>query len=402
MAMSQAILALNAGSSSIKFAAYEVDAHAKLTPLCKGMLDRHIDDAQFVIKDPAGKIISQNNAAKVGSDSDLTKALIERVEPLLGDRQLAAVGHRIVHGGPDFLAPIRVNSDILQKLDALTPLAPLHQPGCLAPIRSLLAMQPELPQVACFDTAFHRDLAPIYRRFPLPLEFEAKGIRRYGFHGLSFEYIAQRLPQPQPRAVIAHLGSGSSLCAIHQGKSVNTTMSLTPLDGLMMATRSGAIDPGLPLYLLQSEHMPVSGVEDLLYHKSGLLGVSGISADMRTLLASRDPRARQAVDQFCARAAEQVAAMTSSIDGIDLLVFTGGIGENSADVRRDICARLGWMGVQLDDGANMQQRDVISARESEIEVRIIPTDEELMIAQHPREVVLDASGEPPNVRKGLF
>jgi acetate kinase len=389
MAMTQAILALNAGSSSIKFAAYEVGT-SELTPICRGMLDRQIDETRFVIKDPAGKIIDKNNATTGGSNSDLTRVLIERIEPLLDGRGLAAVGHRIVHSGPDFSAPIQVDSEVLQRLDALTPLAPLHQPGCLAPIRSLLAMRPELPQVACFDTAFHRDLAPIYRRFPLPPEFEERGIRRYGFHGLSFEYIARRLPHPQARAVIAHLGSGSSLCAIHQGKSFNTTMSLTPLDGLMMATRSGAIDPGLLLYLQQSEHMPVSAIEDLLYHKSGLLGLSGVSADMRTLLASSDPGACQAVDQFCARAAEQVAVMVSSLGGIEVLVFTGGIGENSPDIRRNICARLEWMGVQLDDGANGQNREVISTPDSPVNILMLPTDEEIMIARHTREVTLSA------------
>src|ERR1700742_3892932 len=203
MAVNQTILAFNAGSSSIKFASYEVDAaHSKLTLICKGVLDRRGEDAGFVIRGATGKIIEKKNIA-TGPDSDLTKALMGRIEPLLGDRPLAAVGHRIVHSGPDFSAPVRVDSDVLQKLDALTPLAPLHQPGCLAPIRSLLAMRPQLPQVACFDTAFHRDLAPIYRRLPLPPEFEAKGIRRYGFHGLSFEYIAHRLPQPHARAVIA-------------------------------------------------------------------------------------------------------------------------------------------------------------------------------------------------------
>jgi len=391
MAMSQTILALNAGSSSIKFAAYEVDADG-LTLICKGLLDRRSGDTGFIIKDPAGNIVEKSGATAASSDSDSTKTLIERVEPLLGGRRLAAAGHRIVHSGPDFSAPIQVNSDILQKLGALTPLAPLHQPGCLAPIRSLLALRPQLPQVACFDTAFHRDLAPIYRRFPLPHEFEAKGIRRYGFHGLSFEYIAHRLPRPQARSIIAHLGSGCSLCALSHGKSVNTTMSLTPLDGVMMATRSGAIDPGLLLYLLQSEHMSVSGVEDLLYRKSGLLGLSGISADMRTLLASGDPRAGQAVDQFCARIAEQAAALVSNIGGIDALVFTGGIGENSPEIRRKICARLEWIGLQLDDSANTQGRDVISAADSGVEVLIIPTDEEAMIAQHTRDVVLGVPG----------
>jgi acetate kinase len=384
--MTQAVLVFNAGSSSIKFAAYEADAQ-ELTLICRGLLDRRSEDTEFVIKDSGGEIIDKSNAIAAGSDCDVTKSLIERVEPLLGSRRLAAVGHRIVHSGPDFAAPIKIDSDILQRLDALTPLAPLHQPGCLAPIRSLLALRPELSQVACFDTAFHRELAPIYRRFPLPIEFEAKGIRRYGFHGLSFEYIAHRLPRPQARSVIAHLGSGCSLCAINHGKSVNTTMSLTPLDGVMMATRSGAIDPGLLLYLLQAEHMSVSAVEDLLYRKSGLLGVSGVSADMRTLLASSDPRAGQAVDQFCARIAEQIAVMVSSIGGIDVLVFTGGIGENSPEVRRNVAARLEWMGLQFDDSANTQKRDIISTPESRVQAMIITTDEEIMIAQHTRGVV---------------
>ncbi|HVX79271.1 MAG TPA: acetate/propionate family kinase [Bradyrhizobium sp.] len=388
--MTQAILAFNSGSSSIKFAAYEVDAHAKPTLICKGMLDRRSADAEIVIKDPAGKIIETGGARADGADSDLAGILIGHVEPLLDGRRLAAAGHRIVHSGPDFSAPVRVDSDVLRKLEALTPLAPLHQPGGLAPIRTLLASRPDLPQIACFDTAFHRDLAPIYRRFPLPIEFEAKGIRRYGFHGLSFEYIAQRLPKPQTRSVIAHLGSGASLCAIRHGSSVNTTMSLTPLDGLMMATRSGAVDPGLVLYLQQSERMSASAVEDLLYRKSGLLGVSGISADMRTLLASSDPSAHQAVDQFCARIAEQIAVMASGIGGIDALVFTAGIGENSPDIRRNVCARLQWIGVQLDDNANAQRRGVISAPNSKVEVLIIPTDEEIMIAQHTRDVVVGA------------
>ena len=383
--MPQAILAINAGSSSIKFAAYAIRG-SELALVCRGLLDHHAGDTQFVIKNPAGEILQDAKSVGTDSGSDLATTLLDRVEPLLDSSELAAVGHRIVHGGPDFSAPVAVDTRILQALDALTPLAPLHQPGCLAPIRSLQAARPQLLQVACFDTAFHRDLAPIYRRFPLPPSFEAKGLRRYGFHGLSFEYVVQHLNRPEARMVVAHLGSGSSLCAVRGGKSINTTMSLTPLDGVMMATRSGAIDPGMVLYLLRSE-MSASDAEDLLYHKSGLLGVSGISADMRTLIASRDPRARDAIDQFCARAAEQIAAMVTSINGIDVLVFTGGVGENSPVIRKHICMRLEWMGLSLDDKANTQHCDVISAPESRIEARVTATDEERVIGQHTIEVL---------------
>jgi acetate kinase len=378
--MPQAILALNAGSSSIKFAAYTVGQ--RLTLVCDGILDRHARDTKFVIKDPAGTILQDEKSKAWDSRSDLTMTLLQQVEPLLGNDELIAVGHPIVHSGPDFSAPVLVDADVLQALDALTPLAPLHQPGCLAPIRNLLSARPNLRSVACFDTAFHRDLAPTYRRFPLPAAFESRGIRRYGFHGLSFEYVAQRLDRPDARIVAAHLGSGCSICAIRDGKSVNTTMSLTPLDGMMMATRSGAIDPGLVLYLLRSEEMSAHDIEDLLYQKSGLLGVSGVSADMRTLIASKDPTARSAIDQFCARAAEQIAAMAVSIEGVDMLVFTGGIGENSPEVRRNICDRLKWMGLSFDDNANTRKQDIISTHESRFEIRILATDEELTIAKH--------------------
>ena len=364
----QAILALNAGSSSVKFAVYEART-PEPTLLLKGMLDREAADSHFVIKDAAGKPLQD---ARLDPKSDLTATLLERIEPMLGDRKLSAVGHRIVHGGPDFSAPVLIDAEVIRKLQQLTPMAPLHQPGCVDPARFILSSRPELAQVACFDTAFHHGISSIYRRFALPLEFETKGIRRYGFHGLSFEYIVRQINRPDLRMVVAHLGGGCSLCAVHNGKSVNTTMSFTPLDGLMMATRSGAIDPGLVLYLQQSEGMSVAKIEDLLYHKSGLLGVSGRSADMRTLLASGDPNAKTAVDQFCARVAEQIAVMATALNGMDLLVFTGGIGENSAEVRGDVCARLRWLGVRGDTAKTA----------GGIEVRAMATDEEIIIASH--------------------
>jgi acetate kinase len=373
----QAILALNAGSSSVKFKVYEVQAPEPVL-LLRGMLDRDAGDSEFIIKDAAGKPIQDVRLNASDTQADLAAILLERIEPLLGGRKLCAVGHRIVHGGLDFSAPVLIDAEIIRRLEHLTPLAPLHQSGCLDPARSILSLRPELPQVACFDTAFHRTLSPIYRRFALPLEFEAKGIRRYGFHGLSFEYIVQQINRPDLRLVVAHLGSGCSLCAIHNGTSVNTTMSFTPLDGLMMATRSGAIDPGLVLYLLQSQGMSVAEIEDLLYRKSGLLGVSGCSADMRTLLASADPNAKAAVDQFCARIAEQIAVMAMAMNGMDLLVFTGGIGENSAQIRSDVCARLQWLGVQ----AANDEAEGRSKAAAGVEVREISTDEEFIIASH--------------------
>jgi acetate kinase len=373
----QAILALNAGSSSIKFAVYEARMPAPVL-LFRGMLDRHADDNRFMIKDAAGSPLPEDARPRPDQKSDLTTALLERIEPLLGGYQLTAVGHRIVHGGPDFSAPVPITADVIRKLDQLTPLAPLHQPACLDPARHLLSLRPALRQVACFDTAFHHDLAQIYRRFALPLAFEARGIRRYGFHGLSFEYIVQKLDRPDLRTVVAHLGSGCSLCAIRHGKSINTTMSMTPLDGVMMATRSGAIDPGAVLYLQQSEQMSVSELETLLYHKSGLLGVSGLSADMRTLLASANRDAKDAVDQFCARVAEQIAVMATAMNGMDRLIFTGGIGENSADVRNNVCARLQWLGIAA-DGTRSEPA-------GRVETAVIPTDEEFIIASHTFEM----------------
>jgi acetate kinase len=367
----EAILALNAGSSSVKFAVYEVQA-AEPVLLLRGLLDRHAGDTEFIVKDAAGKRVQDDKLAPSGPESDLAATLLQRIEPMLGGRNLSAVGHRIVHGGADFFAPVLIDAEIIRRLEQLTPLAPLHQPECLEPAQSILSLRPHLRQVACFDTAFHHNLSPTYRRFALPLAFEAKGIRRYGFHGLSFEYVVRTVQRPDLRLVVAHLGSGCSVCAIHNGTSVNTTMSFTPLDGLMMATRSGAIDPGLVLHLQQSLGMAIDEIEDLLYRKSGLLGVSGVSADMRTLLTSTDPNAKAAVDQFCARVAEQIAVMAMAMSGMDLLVFTGGIGENSAEIRSDVCARLQWLGVQAGG----------SETASGVEVQAMSTDEEIIIASH--------------------
>lgn len=376
--MGDAVLAINTGSSSIKFAIYRVDPEARLSLAYRGKLDHHAGDTHFDIADAAG-----NKVADDGSRdhfSDLALALLARLEPLLGDDRIAAVGHRIVHGGSDFVRPVLVDEGILARLEALCPLAPLHQPIGLAAIRALLGAHPVLPQIACFDTAFHHDMPAVNRHFAIP--DLGPDIRRYGFHGLSFGYIAGRLEARDRRAVVAHLGSGSSVCALLDGASVNTTMSLTPLDGLMMATRSGSLDPALIMYLLRSRGMSIKAVEDLLYHKSGLLGVSGRSADMRTLVDSHDVAARQAVAQFCARAAEHVAAMMTALQGCDTIVFTGGIGERSPRIRSLICDHLSWAGIDLDAIANAGGSSVISTETSRIVVRVIPTDEERMIAEN--------------------
>jgi acetate kinase len=379
------ILTLNAGSSSIKFALFEAhEPEPKL--LFRGVMDRQADDAAFVIEDAAGRSVPADRSEPTDTKSGIADTLLRRIETMPGGRQIDAVGHRIVHGGPKFTAPVMLDAKIVDELARLTPMAPLHQPACLELVSDILSSRPSLRQIACFDTAFHRTLDPIYRRFALPRDFEAKGIRRYGFHGLSFEHIARHCGRPGQRMVVAHLGAGASVCAIRDGRSVNTSMSMTPLDGLMMATRSGAIDPGAILYLQKSQGMSVAEVEHLLYHESGLLGVSGISADMRVLLASDDTHAKQAVDQFCARVAEQIAVMATSMNGMDLMVFTGGIGEHSPEIRDKICARLEWLGLGSEDRQ--------SNGDHRVQVKTIPANEELVIAIHTRN--LTRGQEPGN------
>jgi acetate kinase len=385
--MSDAILVLNAGSSSIKFALFDVSGQGDPRLSYKGLLDEDEVDPRLTVKDPAGQLLFERRHANMeNAGPGLLGEIINWIEGQ-GGHALMAIGHRVVHGGRDFIAPVRITGRIMEALDALTPLAPLHQPRCLAPMRTILSLRSEVPQIACFDTAFHHGLAPPVSRFALPRRFEEIGIRRYGFHGLSYEYIAGRLADLSPalagsRTVVAHLGNGASLCAMRNGQSVDTTMGLTALDGLVMGTRCGAIDPGVLLYLQQALKMSVSEVERLLYHESGLLGVSGISQDARTLLASSDPKAAEALDLFVFRIAREVAAMANSLGGLECLVFTGGIGEHADAVRSAVCARLRWLGVELDPEANDHSRAQISARESRVDVRIIPTDEEIMIARH--------------------
>ncbi|MDA9498303.1 acetate/propionate family kinase [Bradyrhizobium sp. CCBAU 11357] len=385
--MTDAILVLNSGSSSIKFGLFDVAA-AEPALLCKGLLDEHEAKPRLVVKGPTGEdLFETRKGAPEAAGGHLFADVLPFIEDRFGGRSLRAVGHRIVHGGPDHSGPVVLTDDIIAKLEALTPLAPLHQPRCLAPVRRLAAIRPGLTQIACFDTAFHHGLAPPASRFAIPRQFEARGVRRYGFHGLSFEYVAGRLAEIAPelvakRTIIAHLGNGASLCALRNGRSIDTTMGLTPLDGLVMGTRCGAIDPGVLLYLQQHENMSVAEVQHLLYHESGLIGVSGISADMRTLLASPEAAAHEAVDLFTFRAAQQVAMMATTLGGLDCLIFTGGIGEHAKEIRGAIGERLAWLGVRIDAASNDAARERINDNDSTVAVFVIPTNEEMMIARH--------------------
>lgn len=374
-----AVLALNAGSSSLKFALFEGEARrlaGKLTGigeaprLSAGDTHEDWDDA----------------APEV-----LTLRLLDWIEARLDGLTLDAVGHRVVHGGRDFSQPVRVDGEVLARLDALTPLAPLHQPASLAPMRRIGEERPELPQIACFDTAFHHGLAPPVSRYPLPRALEEDGVRRYGFHGLSYEAIAARLAaQPGTageRIIVAHLGSGASLCLMRDGRSMDTTMGFTALDGIMMGTRPGTLDPGILLYLLQAKGYDAARLEQLLYHESGLLGVSGLSADAEELLASDAPAAAEALDLFAFRIARETAALAATLGGLDRFVFTGGIGEHAAPIRASVVERLGWLGATLDPARNAEHAGVISRGDSRIPVQIIATDEEGVIARHCRDVL---------------
>ncbi|MBB4366679.1 acetate kinase [Bradyrhizobium sp. CIR18] len=392
--MPDTVLVLNSGSSSIKFGLFDISA-VEPSLLCKGLLDEHEAKPRLVVKSPAGEDLFETRTEAPDADGGhLFADVLAFIEDRFGERHLRAVGHRIVHGGPDYSGPVALTDDVVAKLEALTPLAPLHQPRCLAPIRALAAIRPALTQIACFDTAFHHGLAPPASRFAIPRRYEERGVRRYGFHGLSFEYVARRLAEIAPelvakRSVIAHLGNGASLCALHHGRSVDTTMGLTPLDGLVMGTRCGTIDPGVLLYLQQHEKMSIEDIQHLLYHQSGLVGVSGISADMRTLLASGEIAAREAVDLFTFRAAQQVAMMATTLGGLDCLVFTGGIGEHAKEIRSAIGERLGWLGVRIDATANDDAHERISSSDSAVDVLVIPTDEELTIARHCAALIRD-------------
>jgi acetate kinase len=312
---------------------------------------------------------------------------LDWIEAELGAESLVGIGHRVVHGGRNFVEPVCLTAEVIDTLERLTPLAPLHQPRSLAPIRALAALRPQCVQIGCFDTAFHQAIDATVRRFALPRKYEEEGVVRYGFHGLSYEHIAGRLAEISPglaaaRTVVAHLGNGASLCAIRNSRSVDTTMGFSALDGLVMGTRCGAIDPGVLFYLLLEKGLPPADLEQLLYKQSGLLGVSGISGDMRTLSESEEAHAREAIELFVFRAARETAALANTLGGLDCLVFTAGIGEHSAPIREAICEKLRWLGVRIDAHANEAHAELISNSDSSVEVRVIPTDEEFVIAHH--------------------
>ncbi|WP_028313010.1 acetate/propionate family kinase [Derxia gummosa] len=389
-----AILVINAGSSSVKFAVFQTDGHDLREPAAlHGQLEGIGGAPHLVAKDAAGRKLA-DDALPHDPAASLDTAYDTALAALLawiGEHEVGfaieAIGHRVVHGGPTHAAPVVVDDAVLAELDRYVPLAPLHQPHNLDAIRALGRIEPDAIQIACFDTAFHRSQPAVAQRFALPRRFEAAGVRRYGFHGLSYEYIAGRLPEllgerADGRVIVAHLGNGASLCALHGRRSVASTMGFSALDGLMMGTRTGAIDPGVLLYLLDTEKMDSARISRLLYKESGLLGVSGISADMRTLLASDAPEAAEAVELFCYRIAREIGSLAAALGGLDALVFTAGIGEHAAPVRERVSAACGWLGVKLDAEANAAGQLRLDAAGSAVAVACIPTDEEVMIARH--------------------
>lgn len=389
--MADVILVINTGSSSIKFCAYDMDSEALVI---KGSMDGLSTAPVFKARSGDGDLLETR---EWGAGNALGhEAAIGHIADFLrghgGGHTLAAVGHRVVHGGTRFARPIRVDERVLDELEALCPLAPLHQPHNLRPIRALARNRPDLAQVACFDTAFHRAQPDVAQAFALPEDIVAKGVRRYGFHGLSYEYIASVLPEVDPVAaagltVVAHLGNGSSMCGMVGGQSVASTMGFTAVDGLPMGTRSGSLDPGVILYLIEQLGMRPGEVQDLIYKRSGLLGVSGISGDMRTLLDSQAPPARFAVSLYCYRIGRELGSLAAALQGLDALVFTAGIGEHASAVRERVCRDAAWLGVRLDDGANARGGPRISGFDSAVAVWVIPTNEELMIARHTRALL---------------
>ena len=390
--MSRAILTINAGSSSIKFALYALDTGIARHPFLSGQIDGIGAAAKLVVKNTDGERIAENPLPEGVKHAEALAALLSWLEAHpQNSRRIAAVGHRVVHGGELYSQPVRLNAAAVTALEQFIVLAPLHQPHNLNGIKALAERLPGVPQIACFDTAFHRTQPALAQLFAIPRALTAEGVRRYGFHGLSYEYIARVLPEytakAEGRVIVAHLGNGASMCAMVNRRSQTSSMGFTAIDGLMMGTRTGALDPGVILYLLQSKGMDAKALEKLLYKESGLLGVSGISQDMRTLLASDKAEANEAVDLFCYRIVREIGALAACIGGIDALVFTGGIGEHADEVRKRVCSRLQWLGVDFDESANSSKSVRISRADSKTEVLVIPTDEEWMIAQHTQDLI---------------
>jgi acetate kinase len=391
--MTETILVLNAGSSSIKFQLFAVGPDDRLMRRMKGQVEGIGTRPRLFVKAKEGEVLVDEPwpADAVGDVPSALDKVLAWLMRQLGGALPSAIGHRVAHGGPDYSEPTAIDDAVLERLDLLVPLAPLHQPNNLAPIRAIRDRRPELLQVACFDTAFHRGHSEVAQRFAVPDALHREGVRRYGFHGLSYEYIAKTLPRIAPaiaggRVVVAHLGSGASMCAVKAGRSIDSTMGLTALDGLPMGTRIGQIDPGVLLYLLNAKGWDAARLERFLYQECGLKGLSGISNDLRDLLASEAPLARIAVDYFVYRIVREAGALASAMGGIDGVVFTAGIGENAAPVRSRVCQGLAWLGLELDEVANGRHGPRISTAESRISAWVIPTDEERMIARHTHQI----------------
>jgi acetate kinase len=391
--MADAVLVLNAGSSSIKFSLF-LDKGGEPEFLVGGQIEGLYVSPRFSARDAAGTSIGAREwgqDTRFGHDGGIAH-LMEFLQRYRDQHRLIAVGHRVVHGGLEFSQPVLLDAQVLAKLEKFVPLAPLHQPHNLSPIRVVAERLPQMPQVACFDTAFHRAQPEVAQAFALPPEITDRGVRRYGFHGLSYEYIASALPRLDAKAaagrvVVAHLGNGASMCAMHAGKSVASTMGFTAVDGLPMGTRCGSIDPGVMLYLMDELKMDVRAIETLIYKQSGLLGVSGISSDMRTLLASREPRAALAIDLFVYRIRRELGSLSAALGGLDAMVFTGGIGERAAAIRERVCRDAAWLGIEVDPAANVAGGPRISTVSSRVPVWVMPTNEELMIARHTRRLI---------------
>jgi acetate kinase len=391
--MADAIAVLNAGSSSFKFSLFAQEAGG-MTLVSRGQAEGLYTSPRFVAKDSGGAVIAEKawgDGVKLGHDGAL-EHLVMFLRDKLKQHRLVGVGHRVVHGGLEYTKPVRVDAAVIAALEKYIPLAPLHQPHNLAPIRALLERLPQLPQVACFDTAFHRTQPRVAQAFALPKSITDRGVIRYGFHGLSYEYIASVVAKYDARAaigkiIVLHLGNGSSMCAIDGGLSVASTMGFTAADGLPMGTRCGNLDPGVVLYLLDELKMDARAIEKLIYQQSGLLGVSGISSDMRALQESSDPNAKAAIDLYIYRIGRELGSLVAALGGLDAIVFTAGIGENSQSLRERVCREAAWLGVELDGEANARNAARISADTSRVSAWVIPTNEELMIARHTSKLL---------------
>ena len=391
--MNEFALVLNAGSSSLKFAVYRLVTRVGWEVAARGQVEGIGLAPRMSARDGTGTLmVTPTTSAAIRDGHTAFEHVVDWLRATFAESRVIAVGHRVAHGGPSHAGPAIVTPEVLAGLRELVPLAPLHQPYNLAPIEFVVRRLPAVPQVACFDTSFHLGKPAVARLIPLPRDICRSAMQRYGFHGLSCEYIASELPRVAPeisakRVIIAHLGSGASLCALRDGRSIDSTFGFTALDGLCMGTRPGSVDPGVILYLFQVLGLAAKEVETVLYKRSGLLGISGVSNDMRDLLQSREPAAREAVDYFVYRAAKEIGALAAVLGGIDGLIFTAGIGEKSPEIRQRICAASTWLGIELDERANATNASRISQTTSAVSVRVIPTNEELMIARHTGQLL---------------